>query len=118
MQAYRRHWIAAQRRVLLEPGEQQQGKQGETALDTGLIVIVQENYDLAAAPVHNLARSLVRQGLLAFSVVVLVVGVLWYFVTRAMSDPNETVRRRGGLRGNPTTLHNMETVELPPRLRS
>ena len=46
-------------------------------------MIVQEDYDLAAAPVYNLARSLVRQGLLAFAVVVLVVGVLWYFVTRA-----------------------------------
>ena len=73
---------------------------------------------MAAAPIYNLGRSLVRQGLLAFSVVMLVVGILWYFVTRAIRDPNETVRRQGTPRSNPTTLHNMETIELPPRLRS
>jgi hypothetical protein len=117
-QAYRRRWIAAKRRVLLEPEEDLANERADSLRDTGLIVIVQENYDLAAAPVYNLGRSLVRQGLLAFSVVVLVVGVLWYFVTRALRDPNETVRRQGTPRSNPTTLHNMETIELPPRLRS
>ncbi len=82
-QAYRRHWIAAQRRVLLGRGDATAGDRNTPPLDTGLVVIVQEDYDLAAAPVYSLARSLVRQGLLAFAVVMLVVGVLWYFVTRA-----------------------------------
>ncbi len=118
-QAYRRRWIAAKRQVLLEPEKRQAAGSNAAPQDTGLIVIVQEDYDLAAAPIYNLGRSLVRQGLLAFSVVMLVVGVLWYFVTRAIRDPNETLRRRqGGPRSNSTTLHNMETIELPPRLRT
>ncbi len=114
---YRRHWVAANRPVLLDPSEDPSDAQDVGDRDTGLIVIVQEDYDQAAAPIHNLARSLVRQGLLAFTVVVLVVGVLWYFVTRALRDPNEAIRRKVAAHSNPTTLHQMETVELPPQLR-
>jgi hypothetical protein len=117
-QVYRRRWIAAKRQVLLEPEKGEGTGSSASPQDTGLIVIVQEDYDMAAAPIYNLGRSLVRQGLLAFSVVMLVVGILWYFVTRAIRDPNESLRRQGTPRSNPTTLHNMETIELPPRLRT
>jgi hypothetical protein len=111
---FRQNWIAAKRDVHLSPAE---ANNPQGTLDTGLVVLVQEDYDMAAGAVHQLGDSLLRQGILALSSVVVLVVVLWYSVARAMGDPNETIRRQGGLRHSPSTLHSMETVELPEHLR-
>ncbi|MCA9172791.1 MAG: hypothetical protein KDB23_34260, partial [Planctomycetales bacterium] len=99
---YNRRWVAAKRAVRFESND-----------DTGLIVLRQEDYDVAAAPVHQLGDALLRHGLTALASVVSLFIALWYFVSRALSDPNETIRRQGGLRTSPTTISSMETIELP-----
>ena len=38
-------------------------------------------------------------------------------VTRAIRDPTEALRRSGGLTVRPSSLHSMETVEMPRRMR-
>ncbi len=113
----RRDWIAAKREVKLDPGERRLATGLPQEIDSGLVVLVQEDYDLAAAAVHQLGNSLFRQGILALSSVVAVVVVLWYSVARALGDPNETIRRQGGVRPSPTTIHSMETIELPQALK-
>jgi hypothetical protein len=114
---FRQNWIAAVRPVRLAPSDSHGGSVTNKELDTGLVVLVQEDYDLAAGAVHRLGDSLLRQSILALSSVVLLVVVLWYSVAKAMGDPNDAIRRQGGLRPAPTTLHSMETIELPPPLR-
>jgi hypothetical protein len=82
-------------------------------------VIVQENYDLAAAPVHNLGSALVFRGILALAVVVLVVMVLWYFVARALNGRDAALRRSSRYRPSLSTIHSMDTIEQPQkRMRS
>lgn len=117
--AFNRKWIAAKREVQLDPTEQ--GLLSKTPIDTetGLIVIVQENYDLAAAPVHNLGSALVFRGILALAVVVLVVMVLWYFVARALNGRDAALRHGSRYRPSLSTIHSMDTIEQPPmRMRS
>jgi hypothetical protein len=113
---YRRDWIAAQRSVVLK-GSVTDDSQAPAAIDTGLVVVVHEDYDLVSDAVHQLGNVLLEQGLMALSSVVLLVVLLWHAVARALADPNETVRRRGGTRPPQTTIHSMETIELPRRLK-
>ena len=110
---YDRNWIAARRSVLL--GSEATSPAQQT--DTGLIVIVQEDYDLASSAVHKLGEALFQQGVIALSSIVLLLLVLWYAVARALGDPDEAIRRQGGLKTSPSTIHSMETIELPRRLR-
>ena len=114
---FRQNWIAAKREVRLAPAESNGQAMSGSDLDTGLVVLVQEDYDLAAGAVHQLGDSLLKQGIVALSSVVLLVVVLWYSVARALGDPNEAIRRQGGVRPSPTTIHSMETIELPQQLR-
>ena len=104
--AYDRRWLAAQSPVKLK------------TLDTGLIVLVQEDYDLAAAPVNKLGDEILRNGLWALGLALIGVIYLWYVATRALRDPNEAMRRAGGVTVSPSSLHSMETLELPENLRS
>lgn len=103
--AYDRNWLAAQAPVRLE------------TLDTGLIVLVQEDYDSAAAPVKRLGGGVLRNGLWALALALGGVLYLWYLVTRVLRDPNEAMRRAGGLAVQQSSLHSMETLELPEKLR-
>jgi serine/threonine protein kinase len=114
---FRQNWIAAVRPVRLAPTDSHGSSAARGEQDTGLVVLVQEDYDLAASAVHQLGDSLLKQSILALSSVVLLVVALWYSVAKAMGDPNDAVRRHGGLRAAPTTIHNMETIELPHPLR-
>lgn len=102
---YDRNWIAAQAPVKLK------------TLDTGLIVLVQEDYDSAAAPVRRLGGGLLENGLWALALALGGVLYLWYLVTRVLGDPNEAMRRAGGVTVTPSSLHSMETLELPEKLR-
>ena len=81
------------------------------------MVLVQENYDTAAVPVASIGEAVLRRAILAF-LLLLAVGIfLWYLVIRALSDPNEALRRAGGTVRETSSLHSMETLELPDRLR-
>jgi serine/threonine protein kinase len=112
---YQHRWVAAMRPVLLESTK---GNGTESrAVDTGLLVIVQENYDEVAQPIHKLGAWLMRLGLIAFTFALAVVLLLWGLVVRTLRNPDERIRRQGGNRTNPVPLHSLETVELPARLR-
>ena len=63
--------------------------------DTGLVVLVQENYDEAAAPVQGLGTGLLNRVWLAVGIILAGVVYLWYLVTRALRDPNESTRKAG-----------------------
>ena len=68
---YRRRWLARMEPIRVR---------GE---DTGLVVIVQEAYDAAiGSTLNDLKAGLVRRGLIALSLVVLVMISLWWFATR------------------------------------
>jgi hypothetical protein len=107
--AYRRRWIAAKENVKLES----RNGHDSAAIDPGLVVLVQENYDTAATAVQRLGRRLLAYALIALSLIMAVTLFLWYVVARALRDPSETLRRIGREPLEPTPLHSMETLELP-----
>jgi len=72
-----RTWIAA-----LAPVKIRQKENVDETVDTGLVVLVQEDKASATAPLQNLGRQLGRAGIQAAAGFVLVVGLLWYFVLR------------------------------------
>ena len=51
-------------------------------VDTGLVVLVQEDKASATEPVRDLGRQLAAKGVQAIAGFFLVVGLLWYFVFR------------------------------------
>ena len=107
--AFNFRWVAAQRNVYLD-------REGQGSGDTGLVVIVQENYDAAAEPVRQIARFLKNLGVSVLLLLVGLVLVLWLLVARALRDPNEKIRKQGGSRQPLSSLHSMETVELPKKI--
>jgi hypothetical protein len=109
--AFARNWIAAREEVRLDATNA-----ADLPIETGLVVVVQENYDSAAMPISELGRKLLRDGLRSLLVLVAGVVYLWYLVTRVLRDPNEAARRAGGGAREPS-LHSMETLELPERLQ-
>ncbi|MCA9211667.1 MAG: protein kinase [Planctomycetales bacterium] len=110
--SFANRWVAAKRDVTLPSrGE------GSEEVDTGLAVIIQENYDNAVESVRNLGRSLSRLGAVATAGLIGIVVILWWFVVRAISDPNERRRKQSGSNSVVASLHSMETIELPKKLR-
>ncbi len=109
-------WIIAKQEVQLDPNAlNTTGSPIDT--NTGLVVIVQENYENATQPINQLGYSLLISGLLALGVVVLVVFMIWFLVARALRDPNEAIRRNGIFRSSTSTIHSMDTIELPSRMK-
>jgi hypothetical protein len=76
---YRREWIAASEPVNIQSRE---GEQAAAAVDTGLVVLVQEDKALATRPVQQLGHKLAGKGLRAMAGFLFVVGLLWYVVFR------------------------------------
>ena len=110
--AFASRWVAAKRDVTL-PGRSPEEKETET----GLAVIIQENYDHAVDSVQKLGVSLARLGMMALAGLLAIVTVLWLLVVRALSDPNERARKHGGGKSVVASLHSMETIELPTKLK-
>lgn len=109
---YRGDWVAAIAPVRLGGRNGDENPDGTTR-DTGLVVLVQEDYEIATAPVHNLARDLLRLGGWALLATLGVLITLWYLVYRWWSGDQPQARP------SPTgSVHNLETVELPAPLRS
>ena len=50
------------------------------------MVLVQEDWQAAAEPTHQLARRLAREALWALSIVAVVVFALWFFVVRTAGE--------------------------------
>lgn len=77
--AYAGRWLAACEPVFVSGRSPQ-------ARDTGWLVIVQERYEEATAPVRHLGSRMVQQGLLALAVVLAVITLLWGFVVVVLTD--------------------------------
>ena len=82
--AYGGDWIASTTPVNLA-GEED---------PTGLVVLVEEAYSEVTGPVRELGARLLREGLLALMVVLLVTALLWYAVLRLIREPRSAPRPR------------------------
>jgi hypothetical protein len=100
-------WIAALEHVRLPDRD---GGSAGSERDTGLVIVVQENEQAATAPVRTLGGRLVYEGLLALSVVIAVVFVLWYFVLGVITKPRRTAASSSATEYPPTPIHEMATV--------
>ncbi len=121
--AYAKDWIVAQAPVFQShdhavsdgrnsDGRHESGKHQH--VDSGLVVLVQEDYEAAIAPVHRLSERLIREGVSALLVFLAVVVALWYFVQR-MFIGSRSATKRAALGPHATTsLHKQETLETPP----
>jgi len=59
---------------------------------SGLVVLVQESYLEVTGPVRQLGARLVREGVLAIAVAILVTALLWYAVLRLIREPRSAPR--------------------------
>jgi hypothetical protein len=76
---YTGRWLAAFEPVIV-------ANRPEATRDTGLVVIVQERFDAAVLPARQLAARLLRTGLIALAVVLVVITALWAFVVIVLND--------------------------------
>jgi hypothetical protein len=110
--AYRKRWIAAMAPVQLEKTNAEESEL--TLVDTGLRVIVQEDYEEATRPVRDLGVRLLREAAIALAVVVVVIVLMWAIVVRAMREGHLNVQA-GARRMEPTPVHDRSTVAAPRR---
>lgn len=92
---YQGRWLAAVEPVIVED-------RPPAIADTGWAVIVQERYSAASRPVWELAPRLRRMGLIALTVVGMLIVMLWGFVMVVLNDGPHSkalagIRRRIGL---------------------
>jgi hypothetical protein len=80
---YGRPWIAVAAPVKLPDASQAK---------TGLVVLMQEDYRRVIAPVQQLGRRLVREGLIALAAVIALSAGLWWFVIRLFREPKKEIR--------------------------
>ena len=102
-------FLAATATVMIENGEP------EDYVDTGLVVIVQENFAAATRPVDQLGERLLFEGGLALSFLLTVVMVLWGVVLRVLRDPENDGVRRGRSRSE-TSRSTHEASTLPAQM--
>lgn len=120
---YAGRWLAAAEPVVFQKRPLHGGRApGPALVDNGWVVIVQEHYDAAVHPVQFLRGRLIRQGLLALGLVLLVMAALWGFVILGLTDSSRSrvatyLRRRAGL---PTgsLAGSTGSLTLPPRPQS
>jgi serine/threonine protein kinase len=106
---YDRAWIAARAPVHLMPqGLRERPDPKDT--DTGLIVLVEDVYDEAVAPVQQLGPQLVWIGVVALLAVVVVVTLQWYFVVRLLNHRSRAAAKRSAQRSGLTPLYNQTTL--------
>jgi serine/threonine protein kinase len=106
---YKAPWIMAKAPVKLRRGPPDAN--GEPTLKpTGWVVLVQENYKTTTAPVHNLGRRLMREGITAMAMVAVTVAALWFLVVRWMGEPTAADPRRASLNSEATPRSGKTTV--------
>jgi hypothetical protein len=109
-QAYNRTWLAAAAPVRSVNGDlDTSGKENSS----GLVVLVQEDYLAVISPVRVLGKRLVREGLLALAVVVLVTVLLWFMVLRIARAPRNTPRKVSANPRTATRSYNDTTLAMP-----
>ena len=82
---------------------------GGTPISKSLIVLVQEPFSAATAPVKELGSTLKREGLWALGGVLAVILVLWYIVLRMLSEPRIVLHGRTANGSLATSVHNNTT---------
>lgn len=108
---YQKRWVAAKADVELELGPRD-ARGRRTPESTGLIVVVQQDYESLIEPVQHLGTDLLWLGGLGLVAVIGVVGVLWFIVLRAMQSPLSGLGRR--YRDQTVTpIHEISTVAFP-----
>lgn len=114
-QEFRRKWIAALEPVRLTDDRDGRSDPTSESQRTGLVVLVQDDYDAATTPVRKLHEELLPLGLWALLATTVATCLLWLFVYRSIraTRAKSLVQTANG---NPT-LHNLETIELPAPLR-
>ena len=105
---YNRRWLAAAAPVLppIDAGEHSQ---------SGLVVLVQSDYDRVVGPARELGNQFIRNSLWMLAVVIAVSLALWYIVVRLFREPRIAARRVAGATADSTPLHGMSTLAAPTR---
>jgi hypothetical protein len=99
---YAGRWIASAAPVYLNNDPEE---------PSGLVVLVQESYQVIAGPARALGERLVREGILAIGVVILVTILLWYAVLRLIRQPRALPRLKPS-RPESTTMLGPTTVPV------
>lgn len=105
---FNRPWLAVAAPVKLPDASQK---------DTGLMVLMQEDYRRVISPVQQLGRRLVQEGLTALAVVVVLSIGLWWFVIRLFREPRPTIRVPTPSSTQSTPLHDVPTLAQTIRNR-
>ena len=108
--AYSGRWVAAAADV--RAINSNNGKSG-----SGLIVLVQSNYEMVVQPARELGDYFFRNFLWMLVVVVVVSLGLWYLVVRLFREPRAGTVRKSGLARDPTPVHSLETLAAPAKKR-
>lgn len=82
-EAYKRIWIATPADVVMPL---QVANESSTAMNTGLIVLIQEDRQAAMRPVAELGKRLLREGVFALIGILIVVVLLWFFVLQVVGE--------------------------------
>lgn len=103
---YARTWVAAASRVRSPVAATEK-------TDSGLVVLVQSDYQSVVGPARNLGNQFIRNSLWMLAVVVVVSLSLWYIVVRMFREPRAGLRRALAGPSESTPLHSMTTLQPP-----
>ena len=110
--AYQRSWLAAAAPVRSVNADDDTSGGQKTA---GLVVLVQEDYLAVISPVRQLGQRLVREGLLALAVVLLVTILLWIVVLRILRTQRMSPRLVATTPRTALPSHSDTTLAMPLR---
>lgn len=108
---FARPWIAAAAKVR-SPSSAAGGA------PSGLVVLVQEDYGVVIEPVRQMGRGLLRLGMSAFVVVIVVSAVLWGVVVYLFRERRTKLRKRSTMASMPTPRQELPTLAAGGRHRS
>ncbi len=92
---YRGEWLASAARVRrLRISRPQDDPTVRQERDTGLIIVMQERYNLVTEPVRELGQRLLWEGTRALAVLILVSVILWFVILRWLRATPAEVRRK------------------------
>jgi hypothetical protein len=89
----------------------------DSTVHSGLMVLVQSDYDGVVGPARELGNQFIRNSLWMLAVVIAVSLALWYIVVRMFREPRAGLRRKVSPAADSTPLHGMSTLAAPTRKR-